>query len=223
MASAYISNAQSVDTVVLSGQKMSEVRHVKGSVQKVIHDTGKKGKCFSFMEKLSNIKLPLTEVINPKEGTIEMWVKNKYFTQVPPAGSRAKPTIFGAYYGNDRFFRAQITHYKSTPAVSFTIMKTSVNFKPLKLGWTKDQWHHLAFSWGNGKMKIYVDGAVMSEANSPELPAGASWQKLIIGACPVSGRGTISSFCGLIDEIVISKRERTASEIANDYKAIVNP
>ena len=79
-------------------------------------------------------------------------------------------------------------------------------------------WHHLAFTWGSGTLKLYVDGVLIG---SPTLTADnsmtnifASTEPIRIGAHASSG-AVAGYFTGSIVEVYGFNRELTAPEIAS--------
>jgi len=215
--------------ILLRGESLAEVTSITGArVVNVSIVEGKHGKCFSFSEAESALQLPVKKAINAEQGTIEMWVKNRNFEVVPVEGQRAKRFLFGSYYGSEQYFMAGLQYYTRTPKLRFYSSKLDENkklqvgmicFDPPDHGWKADQWHHLAFTWGRSRIKMYVDGALVQEAEAPG-PVGKGWRTTLqIGACATSNpRRSVHSFNGLIDEIAILTRERTAEEIATDFK-----
>ncbi len=213
----------------LSGESLDEVTSIPNALlQNVKVAQGRHGKCLSFADANSSILLPVKDVLNPEQGTIAMWVNNIAFTKVPPGGQRTKRFLFGAHYGANQWFQAGLVYYAGTPTLSYLSMQldehkqmqqVGISFEPLKHGWMDEQWHHLAFAWGGGKLKLYVDGALYEEKPGPG-PVPEGWlTTLHIGAQATGNpRQGANSFNGLIDEILVSRRERSAEDIASDFK-----
>jgi hypothetical protein len=79
-------------------------------------------------------------------------------------------------------------------------------------------WTHLAMSWDGTTVRLYVDGAEVSAQPAPG-PLVISTGVLRIGG---SGLGS-EWFSGLIDEVRVYDRPRTAGEIGADLNAPVSP
>jgi hypothetical protein len=73
-------------------------------------------------------------------------------------------------------------------------------------------------TWDRGTLRLYVDGAeVATQAAPPPLTVGTG--PVRIGGNSVSG----AFFSGLIDEVRIYGRARSAAEIAADMNVAVRP
>ena len=77
------------------------------------------------------------------------------------------------------------------------------------------EWHMLAVTMGKkqGKHILYIDGKAESESDSFEV-GGDAIKSIIIGYC-----SNAPFYDGLIDEVIVFKRELLADEIAEAYKA----
>jgi len=73
---------------------------------------------------------------------------------------------------------------------------------------TLEQWHHVAVTFDEGDVKIYLDGAVAAEGSVPSPLAGNSLS-LRIGAASDGG----SLFHGLIDDVRVYNHALTETEI----------
>ena len=87
--------------------------------------------------------------------------------------------------------------------------------------WKKDQWHHLAVTWGNigkGKsmLQIYIDGKLKAERYNITIGESFAGDVVAIGRSSASSKHR--STCA-IDELHIQNRPLTDSEIAASYAA----
>ena len=214
----YLSQGEIVKAVVLHGESLGEIKKIKGAeIIGVEVVEGKIGNCFAFNKADSAIRLP-SLVINPEEGTIEMWAKNDVFEITPE--DRGHRILFRGYYGNKQVFQGAMVFYENRPQLHYIIkrfdskegkfIQGNIFFNTRDdYGWKSDEWHHLAFTWGKGKMKLYADGVLYKEVESPgPLPGGIC----------IGNTGSNYPFKGLIDEVVILRTERTAVEILTDFK-----
>jgi hypothetical protein len=83
---------------------------------------------------------------------------------------------------------------------------------PVKVG----TWTHLAMTWDQSQVKVYVDGTEMS-AQAATGPIAGSTGPLRIGGNGVSGQ----FFNGLIDEVRVFDRVRTPAQITQDMNTPV--
>jgi hypothetical protein len=77
-------------------------------------------------------------------------------------------------------------------------------------------WTHLAQTWDGSALRLYIDGAEVATQPSPGTLITSTGQVRIGGS---SGQ----FFSGLIDEVRIYNRARTAAEIAADMVTAVKP
>jgi hypothetical protein len=71
-----------------------------------------------------------------------------------------------------------------------------------------DEWHHVAGTWGNGTLALYINGSLDDSRQQTRTPLD-SQEILRIGYNPLFGKG----FNGSIDELVIYDRILTQQEI----------
>lgn len=230
-AAFWFSGVVSAQTILDADQPGLAERIPGIRVNNVQRVAGREGKVFRFNGEDSYIHLPYAQVINPETGTIEMWVKS------PDVVKKPLPIrmLFSAYYyhteGRGRFFLSEIhTPGLSKVQISSMYRRDSIdpklgkyedyriNFFPEQHGWQAKDWHFLAWTWGSGKFKFYVDG-VLQEATDFPHPLPESNGLFSIGA---SYQG-LNNFRGYIGDIVITKNERSADEILNDFKFGFDP
>jgi hypothetical protein len=102
----------------------------------------------------------------------------------------------------------------SVPAAHVQTTPPSDLFGPAPFGLST--WTHLAMTWDQSTLRLYVDGAEI--ANQPavgQLPGGVG--DVRIGGNSVSGQ----FFSGLIDEVRVFDHARTRAEIVSDLRAPV--
>jgi DNA-binding beta-propeller fold protein YncE len=80
--------------------------------------------------------------------------------------------------------------------------------------WIAGEWHHLAATWGDGDMALYVDGALVG-TQSGSVPPDAFPAQMSVGM----NNGMDNTARAVFDEFRISGRAREAYEILDDYYA----
>ena len=80
-----------------------------------------------------------------------------------------------------------------------------------------NDWHHIAFTWGNNGMKLFVNGELQSDHISVTNPAMSNTYNFYVGADGYmlhNGNYVVSNFFdGQIDEVRIWNYQKTAGEI----------
>jgi hypothetical protein len=209
--------------VILDGDFRDIADHFKGALEHSVDRVpGRDGAAFRFNGTDSIIQLPGKEVINPHAGTIEMWVRSPEFLQ-KPAPVRM---LFYEYLNHGRYFLAELhTPSKSKSQITSIYRRREIdkkmgryedyrfNFFPEDQGWREEDWHFLTWTWGSSRLKFYVDG-VLQNSTEIALPFVNPVNPLFFGGTPKTGNG----FLGDMDDIVVTKEERTAEQILNDFK-----
>lgn len=80
---------------------------------------------------------------------------------------------------------------------------------------TLNSWNHVAGTFANGVMKIYVNGIAVATATAPFSSLPAHTNEITIGMDPYS-YAVASFFDGRIDDVRIWNTTRTATEISNN-------
>lgn len=145
------------------------------------------------------IKFDTTANLNRYKGTIEFWIKPENF-----AGAGY---IFDYDYINGILI--EIGYW-----TGISINKNpDIGLTWPELAWFPNTWYHLAFTWGDGELKMYLNGRFITKKtyNIPLSPIPLT--QFTVGA-PSFGSG---GFKGLIDEFRISNIQRTENELCNDY------
>jgi hypothetical protein len=79
-------------------------------------------------------------------------------------------------------------------------------------------WTHLAMTWDQTALKVYVDGTELSSQPAPGPIAGG------VGPMRIGGNAVFGQFfSGLIDEVRVFDHARTPAEITADMNAPVAP
>lgn len=150
------------------------------------------------------------------QGTVEMWISPQFdMTQVQDFSSliamQDEPFMPGLRGS------LQII-YTKTQQIGFMINANMENIlgSPV-LNWKKGEWHHVAVSWGANGMHFYLDGKMISKNSMTEGP-GILSADMVVGshAWPVAMQKMSNT---VIDELRVSKCQRTDSEIAASAKA----
>jgi len=149
--------------------------------------------------------------ISGAEGTLEFWFKPRWggndgldhcVLRVGGAGGM----LFGKDGGN--FWRMILNRFGAggNPELGAGLnLGTEV---------MPNQWHHCAFTWSAYALKVYVDGAVRAQTTPTFPPPAVADPSLQIGADDFSAPAD-----AVLDELRISDRARTASEIQHSYEA----
>ncbi|MCC6585292.1 MAG: PEP-CTERM sorting domain-containing protein [Bryobacterales bacterium] len=144
------------------------------------------------------------------QGTIEMWLKPSTTvasiinfnwndtTSYPPAGHVLHLGIDGAG-------EISAGGWALDPANMYTL--TSGALIPV------GQWSHVALSWGSGA-RLYVNGAMSASSSQPWHPSSPSWAYLNYWG---------GTSLGLVDELHISRIQRTDAEIAEHARIVPEP
>jgi hypothetical protein len=84
-------------------------------------------------------------------------------------------------------------------------------------GWSYPygSWHHVALTSSPTAQQIYVDGTMVVQAAASPVPT-YDWHPLLVGATLDGGFG--AGFTGVIDEVRIYSKVRSAQEVIADMK-----
>jgi hypothetical protein len=146
--------------------------------------------------------------INPTQGTIELWVKPNWDSN----DGLAHP-----FFTMDE----DLLIYKSTGNQLKCYLRDSENhllsiFYNFPQVWAAGQWHHIAISWNlPGAVKLYIDGyEVRTQDTSAQSLHEPFPETLSIGRWR-----DIYTADAVLDELRVSRRARTAKEIAASFAA----
>lgn len=149
------------------------------------------------------LTIPTAEVLSAGEGTVEQYIK-----LLRSPGTNEQFIFDGAGPANQNLQVAVRTDGKvdvryGTGSATVTITSTTV--------FAKDTWYAIAWRWSTAGVALLVNGAV--EASSTTAPSLSFGANAYLGS---QADGT-SQLDGLIDDLRISSRARTDTEIATAY------
>ncbi|WP_158525316.1 LamG domain-containing protein [Glaciecola sp. KUL10] len=90
---------------------------------------------------------------------------------------------------------------------------------------SENTWHHIAYTWGDGGGKLYIDGSLAASNSSISATLSGNQETIIIGANAErysSSNGTLESqlrdfFKGSIDELKLFDQALTVEQITAEY------
>ena len=180
--------------------------------ESVTYADGKVGMAFSFDGGSSGSVVTPNVINNSPNGTIDMWVKFNNLL--------AGRALFGAYkmeVGEESqtyIFVDNGSNCGAGNSFCFIILTNSFNyFVNSDVTPVSGQWYHVAVTWGDDGMKIYVDGVLKNTNAGYTGPVLSDYYHSIGRA----GWGT--AIDGLIDEVEIFDRALTQTEIQDIYNA----
>ena len=162
----------------------------------------------AYLSTTNQVYYSVANNVHATEGTLEFWVKPRWNGD---DGQTHTILRYGATGGilvekdGGNFWKILLNRWVGGSEVGAGLYVTD---------WNANEWHHAAFTWDNTSVKVYVDGQLKSETTPtitlPSIPdatfqIGAGW--------------TYDHFDAVLDELRISDRERTASEILTSYVA----
>jgi len=168
------------------GLMTSTLRQVEGKVGKALEFNGA-----GFVDIGDADSLDLTEAM-----TLALWVcprrkGSMRLIDKGPAGGADAYLLDTHPENNIRVITRFITHH--VPATL-----------PL------NEWSHLAITWGAGKLRVYLNATLISEADVPTRPLTVTDLPLRLGA---DSQGS-NRFVGLLDEVRVYRRVLSAVEVA---------
>lgn len=168
------------------------------SSQNITYNTGRFGQALQCNGS-TVIRFDTTNNLRRNSGTVEFWIKPENFT--------------GAGYILDHgFVSGMLLEIGYWTGISIN-KNPDIFITWPELAWFPNKWYHLAFTWGNGELKMYLNGKFVTRKQyTVELSVIPQSQFAV--AAPFSGSG---GFKGLIDEFRISSIPRTENELCNSY------
>ena len=172
----------------------------------VTYATGMNGQA-AVLGNPNQLFYPRSGNINPQQGTLEFWIKPSWAGNdgqghfiLKMGGSGG--ILFGKDGGNNWrcIFNRFSANGQPERGVAFNIG-----------AWQAGEWHHAAFTWGGGELRLYLDGALKTKATVPALP------DLSATTIQIGGDGSGSYIAATIDELRISDVPRTELEIQQNY------
>lgn len=150
-----------------------------------------------------------TDNFNLSEGTVEMWVKpfwngdDSTIRRLFNVGNTDNGYLLSTNgEGNINRFRIEI----------FRNGKLESNISDIISSWLPNVWYHIAFTYKKDEVKLYINGiSVGTPSTSATMPDSISDNdKIDVGHWSHSG-----GFYGIIDEVRISNKVRTAGEFSS--------
>jgi Concanavalin A-like lectin/glucanases superfamily len=168
------------------------------SSSNISYGVGKHGNALSVASN-TTLRFDTTQNLKSTEGTIEFWVK------LNTAGAAIGMEVLGGFtieLGNSMRLLQNVAGGFGNPEIALTASRSMIG-----------AWHHLAFTWGQGNMKIYYDGVEIATRTYNFQLQPAPSQFFNIG----SYLGGFNQMTGLLDELRISNKIRTSEEIGISY------
>ena len=170
---------------------------------------GRFGGALSFDGTDDMVSVPHDTALNLNSGmTLEAWVRPSALGTIRSVVMKERPGSFdyGLFADNA----------SSAPAANVFTTSAMQASGPAALG--LGTWTHLAQTWDGTTLRLYVDGAEVANRPAPGALVTST------GELRIGGSSTGSQFfSGLIDEVRVFSRARTAAEIAADMNAPVDP
>ncbi len=151
---------------------------------------------------------PAADMFNVSEGTVEMWVSPRY-NGTDPAFAAAMYSIFEYSAANgDHLEIGKNGHAIFINGVTNGQYQSAYNSTAGDSSWKTGEWHHLAatFSASGNRIRFYLDGVKIADTNEGHyFPPSAIGGSIQIGATAFT-----------IDEVLISKVEKSGAQITSD-------
>ncbi|MEJ2545882.1 MAG: LamG domain-containing protein [Calditrichaceae bacterium] len=185
----------------------------------VAFDSGKVGQAFRFQEIRGCIDCGDLNTTEQSNGTYEMWFMTDIANSDRDPLNSFQVLLSKMYQGslrarelvleNDQTIKFEI-YDQSYPSSFVRIYTKPTEFRP-------DEWHHVAASWGDSGMKIYLDGVVNDSSNYTEFGYPSDSSFLIGNLKENFNAGREYGFYGELDEVSVYSRALTAKEIKAIY------
>lgn len=187
------------NTVILDAFNQSSVGAVRGTPGYVTSATGL-NQAINLLAGTS-VQYPVPALLE-SAGTIELWIKparlpsaimnfNWINSTTPPSGG------YVLHFGLGATGKISMSGWASNPANMYVLESTH----QLAIG----ELAHIAISWSNLGARIYVNGVLSASSNQPWAPSAPQWAYLNYYG---------DNDLGSVDELHISKVQRTDTEIA---------
>lgn len=148
--------------------------------------------------------------LNPAEGTIEFWIKPSW-----PGDDAEKHGLFSARVGEQEYLNIN-TLGKGRLGIAMAA-GTGDEFCWRRADgdtrqWKADTWHHVAFSWGDGRLSVFVDGQQDTKGVTDSLMLRGLPETLVV-----------SGIDGVIDDLHVHNRRFEVSDVAGAIETAMNP
>ncbi len=185
---------------VMSGRVFGEPGYVEGVAGQAIVVGGK-----------ARVTYPVGSCFRPAGGTVAAWVSPVDWTPKVPRFQ----FLFGILNNDQAEHRDLLVDKPHSETTLRFLMrgggKVGQVFRPI-LSWRAGSWHHVAVSWGESAMRLYVDGRPAGQADAPPLPADG-WGTLVVGPVYPSW-AYVGEDRTAVDELALYDRALSAGEIA---------
>jgi hypothetical protein len=182
-----------------------------GTINGATWTTGLFGNALSFDGINDYVALPSSSLNNLPEGTVEVWIKRDRMGEITETIIDKTETYVKNYFFyaivNDKIYSTLDLGAYNDPVARFLFGNSEIS---------SQTWHYIAITWDGKNVNMYVDGS-LDASHSYTLSVPDSARSVSIGMNdPFSGYSGFP-FKGIIDEIRISNRARTAQEIREYY------
>lgn len=174
-----------------------------------------------------HINIPHTNAMSLTSGSLSMWIKapDLSFRNTPDVGgmgifSRDSRNYDGGGHLTlwvDSSGRVHARHQSTSRSYSLNSSSNAIR---------ENKWHHLVYSFGNQRMRLFIDGRLVASNNSFNGGIAGNTEPMIIGATATrsgDGESTPSQlrdfFKGEIDDVRLYQNELSIAEIDGLYQA----
>lgn len=152
----------------------------------------------------AELTYPAANNINLNQGTIEAWIMHYWDGDAPVQHTLLQYGSTGGllfFKDGGNYFRLLLNRFSPAGFPEINV-GTSTQF------WEPGEWKHVAATWGNGEIILYIDGEVADRNTYTQPIASIEDSYFTIG----SDAGN-ADWGGLVDQLRISNKVRTKSEI----------
>ena len=178
---------------------------LRGEASRVI-DYAATGQVISFNGSDQHVLLDRS-VLNLRDGSFGMWIK--------PGSTKADQTLLYAGSDSDNFLELTAGNQLGLPVLTISVdgnQQEIVSNTVIQAG----EWSHVAFTFGSGQMKLYVDGALAGQVATGHQPQDVllagdylTAEHVYLGRSATGGH-----FAGRIDDARFYNVTRSDSEVA---------
>jgi hypothetical protein len=162
----------------------------------------------------SELRYRAAGVLDPKAGTVEFWVRPRW------DGNAGKPHVFfqaGQPFNNgllvqiDGANNIRLMIWGDDPATAAVETNVERGVATSGAAWKAGEWHHVAATWEQSgrRLALYVDGRLADSTTKGVVIPALSLPSFWVG----SGAGGAHPADAVLDELRISRRARSASEV----------
>ncbi|MGQ9681044.1 MAG: LamG-like jellyroll fold domain-containing protein [Anaerolineae bacterium] len=149
--------------------------------------------------------------INLSQGAIELWAQPRWHGDDGMTHVLAEVTVSG--------IRRMLVQKDGAANLRFQVWDTDGIEKGIAFrvaDWRPGDWHHVAVTWSDGRIRLFVDGLLRGERSDVALPTGTP-DGLALG----SDRWGFGLVDAVIDEVRISDRPRVGDSDTCSYRLLV--